>query len=151
MILIPIVRAGAFVLMSALVVACAPTDHRKLITIADARVQKAQFVDLGESGDSLGDMFVFDQPLLDEHGNDLGTNSGVCVRTRVGHSLQCQWTLSLKDGNIQVAGREFDEGASDITVVGGTGAYSGISGYMESVNNGDGTFTQTLYYHESAR
>ena len=151
MILIPIVRAGAFVLMSALVVACAPTDHRKLITIADARVQKAQFVDLGESGDSLGDMFVFDQPLLDEHGNDLGTNSGVCVRTRVGHSLQCQWTLSLKDGNIQVAGREFDEGASDITIVGGTGAYSGISGYMESVNNGDGTFTQTLYYHESAR
>ena len=151
MILIPTVRAGAFVLISALVVACAPTDPRKLITIADARVQKAQFVDLGESGDSLGDMFVFDQPLLDEHGNDLGTNSGVCVRTRVGHSLQCQWTLSLKDGNIQVAGREFDEGASDITVVGGTGAYSGISGYMESVNNGDGTFTQTLYYHESAR
>ncbi len=146
MILIPPVGAGALVLMSALVAACAPTEPQVLITIADATVQKAQVIDLGESGDSPGDMFVFDQPLLDEHGNDIGTNSGVCVRTRVGHSLQCQWTLSLKDGNIQVAGREFDQGASDIAIVGGTGAYSGISGYMESVNNGDGTFTQTLYY-----
>jgi hypothetical protein len=134
------------VLMSALVAGCSPTDPQTLITIADARVQKAQVVDIGESGDSLGDMFVFDQPLLDQHSNNIGTNSGVCVRTRVGHSLQCQWTLSLKNGNIQVAGREFDQGASDIVIVGGTGAYLGISGYMESVNNGDGTFAQTLYY-----
>ena len=132
--------------MTALVAGCSPTDPQTLITIADARVQKAQVVDIGESGDSLGDMFVFDQPLLDQHSNNIGTNSGVCVRTRVGHSLQCQWTLSLKNGNIQVAGREFDQGASDIVIVGGTGAYLGISGYMESVNNGDGTFAQTLYY-----
>ena len=134
------------VLMTALVAGCSPTEPQTLITIADARVQKAQVVDIGESGDSLGDMFVFDQPLLDQHSNNIGTNSGVCVRTRVGHSLQCQWTLSLKNGNIQVAGREFDQGASDIVIVGGTGAYLGISGYMESVNNGDGTFAQTLYY-----
>ena len=103
-------------------------------------------VDIGEPGDSPGDMFVFDQPLLDQDSNNIGTNSGVCVRTRVGHSLQCQWTLSLKSGNIQVAGREFDKGTSDVVIGGGTGVYSGISGYMESVNNGDGTFTQTLYY-----
>ena len=134
------------VLMTALVAGCSPTEPQTLITIADARVQKAQVVDIGESGDSLGDMFVFDQPLLDQHSNNIGTNSGVCVRIRVGHSLQCQWTLSLKNGNIQVAGREFDQGASDIVIVGGTGAYLGISGYMESVNNGDGTFAQTLYY-----
>lgn len=146
MIVIPPVGKGVLVLMSALVAGCVPTDPQTLITIADARVQKAQVVDIGESGDSLGDMFVFDQPLLDQHSNNIGTNSGLCVRTRVGHSLQCQWTLSLKNGNIQVAGREFDQGTSDIVIVGGTGAYLGIRGYMESVNNGDGTFTQTLYY-----
>jgi hypothetical protein len=54
--------------------------------------------------------------------------------------------LTLDDGTIQVAGREFDKGASEITIVGGTGVYSGISGHMVSVNNDDGTFTQTLYY-----
>jgi len=134
------------VLTSGLVAACSPTQPQTLVTIADARVNKAQVIDIGESGDSLGDMFVFDQPLLDQHGSNIGTNSGVCVRTRVGHSLQCQWTLSLKNGNIQVAGREFDRGTSDVAVIGGTAAYSGISGYMESVNNDDGTFTQTLYF-----
>jgi hypothetical protein len=143
---IPALGKIVLVLTAAIVAACSPTDRHTMITVADARVHKAQMVDIGEIGDSPGDMFVFDQPLLDQDSNNIGTNSGVCVRTRVGHSLQCQWTLSLKSGNIQVAGREFDKGASDVVIVGGTDVYSGISGYMESVNNGDGTFTQTLYY-----
>lgn len=136
----------ALVLIGAVLAACSPTDRQTLITIADARVHKAQFIDLGEPGDSPGDLFVFDQPLLDRHESNIGNNSGVCVRTRVGHSLQCQWTLTLSDGSIQVAGREFDQGTSEIAIVGGTGAYSAIRGYMESTNNGDGTFTQTLFY-----
>ena len=91
-------------------------------------------------------MLVFDQPLLDEHKRQIGTNSGTCIRTRAGHSFQCNWTLSFENGSIQVAGREFDEGASAISIVGGTGIYSGISGEMESVNNNNGTFTQTLRF-----
>ncbi|MDZ7752366.1 MAG: dirigent protein [Gammaproteobacteria bacterium] len=114
-------------------------------TIADARTSKARGVDLGEPGDSTGDLLTFDQPLLNETGEPIGTNSGFCVRTRIGHSYQCQWTLSLPDGTIQVAGREFDEGATMIPIVGGTGAYAGAAGEMRTVNNGDGTFTQTLY------
>jgi hypothetical protein len=89
---------------------------------------------------------VFDQPLLDALRRPIGNNSGVCLRTRVGHSFQCQWTLTLDNGGIQVAGREFDQGTSVISIVGGTGEYAGISGTMQSVNNNDGTFTQTLRY-----
>lgn len=126
--------------------ACAPEKPHTLITIADARVDKAQFIDTGEPGDSVGDILVFDQPLLDTQKQKIGTNSGTCIRTRVGHSFQCQWTLSLKDGNIQVAGRELEQGTSYISIVGGTGKYAGITGEMESVNNNDGTFTQTLRY-----
>ncbi len=128
------------------VAACSAQKPQTLITIADARLHAAQFVDVDEPGDSVGDMFIFDQPLLDERGNSMGNNSGTCIRTRVGHSSQCQWTLSFDDGTIQVAGREFDKGASNITIVGGTGVYSGITGELKSVNNNDGTFTQTLYY-----
>lgn len=135
-----------FVLAGTLSAACSPTDPQTLITIADARIDKAQVVDLGEPGDSLGDVLVFDQPLLDQNGKDIGRNSGFCVRTRVAHSFQCQWTLTLENGTIQVVGREFDRGASDIAIVGGTGDYSGIRGHMQSVNNGDGTFTQSLTY-----
>lgn len=128
------------------VTSCAQDTPRELVTIADARINKAEFIDLGEPGDSVGDILTFDQPLLDKQGENIGTNSGTCIRTRVGHSFQCQWTLTFENGNVQVAGREFDKGMSNITIVGGTGEYAGIFGEMVSVNNNDGTFTQTLRY-----
>lgn len=130
------------------VTACAQETPQALITIADARTNPAQIIDNGEPGDSAGDILVFDQPLLDEDMKEIGNNSGMCIRTRIGHSFQCQWTLTFEDGTIQVAGREFDQGASDISITGGTGRYSGITGEMTSVNNNDGTFTQTLRYQK---
>jgi len=126
--------------------ACSQENPQTLITIADARNDPAKFIDSGEPGDSVGDLLVFDQPLLDEHHNTIGNNSGSCIRTRAGHSFQCQWTLTLDNGSIQVAGREFDQGVSAISIVGGTGRYAGISGDMTSVNNNNGTFTQSLRY-----
>jgi hypothetical protein len=126
--------------------ACSQQTPQTLVTVADARLHSAQLVDTGEPGDSAGDLLTFDQPLLDQHMKEIGNNSGACVRTRVEHSFQCQWTLTLETGSIQVAGREFDQGTSIISIVGGTGIYAGISGEMESINNNDGTFTQTLRY-----
>ena len=128
------------------ITSCAQDAPQTLVTIADARVHTAKVIDIGEPGDSVGDILTFDQPLLNEQGKQIGKNSGTCIRTRVGHSFQCQWTLSLENGSIQVAGREFDTGSSHIAIVGGTGQYVSITGQMESVNNGDGTFTQTLHY-----
>jgi len=128
------------------IAACGPDQAQTLVTIADARVDKARFIDSGEPGDSVGDRLAFDQPLLDEDLKIIGNNSGTCIRTRVAHSFQCQWTLTLEHGSIQVAGREFDKGVSKISIVGGTGKYAGIAGQMESVNNNDGTFTQTLRF-----
>lgn len=139
-------RAFPAATCAAAIAACSPGSTETLETIADARIHSARFVDVGEPGDSVGDLFVFDQPLLDRDGKTIGNNSGFCIRTQVGHSSQCQWTLTLEDGSIQVAGRERDQGASMIAIIGGTGAYSGISGEMRSVNNDDGTFTQTLRY-----
>ena len=126
--------------------ACAQKNPQTLLTIADARVHTAQYIDTGATGDSVGDILVFDQPLLDDQNNKIGNNSGTCIRTQLGHSFQCQWTLTFESGSIQVAGREFDQGSSDISIVGGTGKFSGITGEMQSVNNKDGTFTQTLRY-----
>lgn len=126
--------------------ACSQETPQTLVTIADARANKAQHIDLGEPGDSAGDILTFDQPLLDEDMKQVGNNSGKCIRTLVEHSFQCQWTLTFENGSIQVAGREFDQGTSTLSIVGGTGKYSGITGEMESTNNNDGTFTQTLRY-----
>jgi len=125
---------------------CASNGLKTLETIADARTHRANVIDLGEQGDSVGDILTFDQPLRDKQGQQIGNNSGICIRTNVGEHFQCQWTLTLDNGSIQVAGREMDKGTSSIAIVGGTGQYQGISGQMESVNNGDGTFSQTLHY-----
>lgn len=127
---------------------CTQPTFQTLETVADARNQPAILTDLGELGDSVGDLLTFDQPLLDQQRRPIGNNSGVCIRTRVNHSFQCQWTLTLNNGTIQVSGREFDQGKSKLTIVGGTGSYIGITGHMESSNNGDGTFTQTLHYRK---
>jgi len=55
-------------------------------------------------------------------------------------------TLTFENGSIQVAGRELDQGTSTVSIVGGSGKYSGITGEMKSTNNNNGTFTQKLYY-----
>lgn len=126
--------------------ACSQKAPQTLITIADARDKPVQYIDNGEPGDSVGDILTFDQPLLNEDMQEIGNNSGICIRTRVRHSFQCQWTLTFENGSIQIAGREFDQGTSTVSIVGGTGKYSGITGEMESTNNNNGTFTQKLYY-----
>jgi hypothetical protein len=139
---------NSFIFLTGLlgITSCAQDAPQTLVTIADARVHGAKVIDVGEPGDSVGDILTFDQPLLDKQENRIGNNSGTCIRTRVAHSFQCSWTLTMENGSIQVAGREFDKGTSAIAIVGGTGRYAGITGQMESINNGDGSFTQTLHY-----
>jgi len=144
--LLAIVSASSITL-----VACTQQTPQTLITIADARNNPAILIDNGETGDSVGDILLFDQPLLDTDMKNIGTNSGSCLRTRIDHSFQCQWTLTFdyktkNSGSIQVAGREYDKGSSNISIVGGTGKFSGVSGEMRSTNNNDGTFTQVLHY-----
>ncbi len=142
-------RTGNNVLLTVIVLgisSCTQQEPLTLITIADARDNSAQLMDVGNPGDSVGDILIFDQPLLDQGMTVIGNNSGMCMRTRVEHSFQCQWTLTFESGTIQVAGREFEQGTSYISIVGGTGIYSGISGEMESTNNNDGTFRQILRY-----
>jgi cytochrome c553 len=124
-------------------------QSKTLVTIADAKTSPAVWLDLGKPGDSIGDQWLFDQPLLDEKRNSIGNNSGVCIRTKVGNSSQCQWTLTLRNGTIQVQGKELDKGSSAIPIIGGTGDYQHISGQLVSLKNSDGTFTQTLTYKMS--
>ncbi len=139
------------IVVANIITLAACTQPQTMITIADARNNPAKMIDLEEPGDSIGDILVFDQPLLDKDYNEIGNNSGTCIRTRVGFSFQCQWTLTFgkkinNTESIVVAGREFDKGTSIVSIIGGTGNYFGISGEMESTNNNDGTFTQVLSY-----
>lgn len=88
-------------------------------------------IDLGEKGDSLGDLLIFANPIYDARNEQqLGTNQGYCIRVAVGKSHECFWTLVLKDGQITAAGPFLDEGDSTMTVTGGTGRYAGAKGSL---------------------
>src|ERR1700729_1029290 len=89
-------------------------------------------VDLGAKGDSIGDMLVFANGVFDAaNKTQVGSDQGYCVRTIVGKSWECFWTLTLKGGQITVKGPFMDEGDSLLTVTGGTGKYAGAKGSMK--------------------
>ena len=89
-------------------------------------------VDLGAKGDSVGDLLVFANGIFDSaNKTQLGSDQGFCVRTIVGKSWECMWTLTLKAGQITVEGPFMDEGDSLFAVTGGTGKYAGAKGSMK--------------------
>jgi len=89
-------------------------------------------VDLGAKGDSIGDLLVFANPVFDAANKvQVGTDQGYCVRTVVGKSWECFWTLILKQGLITVEGPFYDTGDSTFVVTGGSGKYAGAKGSMK--------------------
>ena len=89
-------------------------------------------VDIGPKGDSVGDLLVFANNVFDAaNKTQVGTDQGYCVRTVVGKSWECFWTLTLKAGQITVEGPFMDEGDSLFAVTGGTGKYAGAKGSMK--------------------
>jgi hypothetical protein len=89
-------------------------------------------VDLGAKGDSIGDLLVFANKVYDaSNKNQVGSDQGYCVRTVVGKSWECFWTLTLKEGQITVEGPFMDAGDSLLVITGGSGKYAGARGSMK--------------------
>lgn len=87
--------------------------------------------DVGDEGDSVGDILTFANDVYDETNTDkIGTDNGYCVRTVVGESWQCYWSLTVKDGQIMIQGPFYDAGDSAMAIIGGTGGYANARGQM---------------------
>ncbi|HEU4742281.1 MAG TPA: allene oxide cyclase family protein [Meiothermus sp.] len=88
--------------------------------------------DLGDKGDSVGDILTFANEVYDpSNTRKVGTDQGYCVRTVVGKAWECFWTLSLQGGQITVEGPFYDAADSVLAVTGGTGKYLGAKGQMK--------------------
>jgi allene oxide cyclase len=89
-------------------------------------------VDLGATGDSIGDLLAFGNELFDRRNQTkVGTDQGSCVRTVPGKAYECTWTNSLAKGQITVQGPFLDSGDSVMAITGGTGAYRNARGTMD--------------------
>jgi hypothetical protein len=115
----------------AVLFAAAPAFAAEQLKVVERPVGETT-VDLTAKGDSVGDMLVFANGVFDvANKTQIGTDQGYCVRTIVGKSWECFWTLTLKTGQITVEGPFLDEGDSLLIVTGGTGKYAGAKGSLK--------------------
>lgn len=88
--------------------------------------------DTGAKGDTVGDVLTFANEIYDAANKvKLGTDQGFCLRTEVGKSWECLWTLILADGQITIEGPFMDKGDSLLAITGGTGKYAGARGELK--------------------
>jgi allene oxide cyclase len=104
-------------------------------------------IDLGKKGDSLGDQLAFGNPVYDAaNKKQVGRDQGICVRTVVGKSWECFWTVLLPAGHITVEGPYADTSDSMLAITGGTGAYRDAHGQMKlHARNAKGTEYDFIY------
>lgn len=107
-----------------------PAPVTKTIELVE-HAENETVTDTGMMGDSVGDILTFANPVYDKtNTTKLGTDQGYCVRVIAGESWECEWTVFLADGQINVAGPFFDAKESTAAVLGGTGAYKNATGEM---------------------
>jgi len=89
-------------------------------------------VDLGASGDTVGDLLAFGNDVFDAANvNKVGRDEGSCARTNPGLAWECSWTTILSGGSLTVQGPFYDDlRDSQLAITGGTGKYRNARGEM---------------------
>jgi hypothetical protein len=97
-------------------------------------------IDVGRSGPSVGDRFVFSENLFDEDNDKVGRVAGSCDLAYVKRNsngkakdalMQCIGTFRLSDGQITVQGSMWwSEDKPELAITGGTGTYDDDSGHV---------------------
>lgn len=132
--------------------ACTPPEPAATALTVVEHATTDTVADVAPEGDSIGDVLGFANDVFDAaNQNKVGTDNGYCVRTAVGSAWECEWTLTLADGQINATGPFLDAGDSTLAIVGGTGAYSQASGEMRlhsrNANGSEYDFTYTIHTH----
>ncbi len=89
-------------------------------------------IDLGATGDSLGDLLPFGNPIFNAGDTrQIGRDEGQCVRTNPGLAWECNWTTILAHGSVTVEGPFYDDlRDSKLAIIGGTGEFRNARGEM---------------------
>jgi hypothetical protein len=132
--LIPVVAIALAVGVGSIGAASAgdrPDHSSRRLTVVERAITDS-VVDTGAAGDSLGDILAFGNPIFDAADvKQIGRDQGYCVRTNVGESWECNWTVILDQGSLTVAGPFYDDlRDSQLAVTGSTGDFRNVRGEM---------------------
>lgn len=108
-------------------------------------------IDVGDEGDSVGDMLGFGNDLYDaENATVVGRDQGQCFRSNPGMAWECTWTNYLEAGSLTVQGPFYDDlRDSELAITGGTGAYAGAEGMMTLHSRDDAGTELDFTFHVS--
>ena len=128
------------VLLAAVLFGCGSGSTTTTLHLVE-RATTDTVVDIGPTGDSVGDVLGFANEVYDANNqNKVGTDNGQCTRTAAGQAWECTWTLTLSDGSLTVEGPFYDTQDSTLAITGGTGAYKEARGHMTlHARNAQGT------------
>ncbi len=129
--LIVAAAVGGALVVAALATSVTAAPGGRVLTVVE-HADTDYVVDLGATGDSLGDLLAFGNPIYDAGDNhQIGRDEGSCVRTNPGVAWECMWTTLLDGGSLTVEGPFTDDGADSVlAITGGTGAYANVRGEM---------------------
>jgi len=100
-----------------------------------------------EGRDSVGDLMTWSNDVYDETNSTVqGRDNGWCIRTVVGRAWECTWTIALANGQIMASGTAIDDDDFVLAVIGGTGAYLGVTGQMEFKRRGGAYGLNAMVY-----
>ncbi len=108
-----------------------------------------QVIDIGATGDSPGDQLPFNNPIFNwNNTRKVGVDQGNCVRASTANGRwECMWTTFLPRGQVTVEGPYLDAKATtQLSITGGTGAYSNARGWMTLHLRGDGNFDFVFHF-----
>jgi hypothetical protein len=119
-------------IVGASMVSAAPSNRGKTVRVVE-RATTDTVIDLGVTGDSLGDLLVFGNDIYNRSNTTkVGRDQGSCVRTNPGLSWECTWTTILAKGSITVEGPFYDDLRDSLfAITGGTGRYQNARGQMK--------------------
>jgi hypothetical protein len=132
--------AAIALVVSMVSVASADTDSVVIHVVERAVTDTVVDTD-GDGTLSTGDLLTFHNKVFDATNSEqVGRDQGQCVSIDPANGVwQCNYTVFLEDGHIDVQGPFLDSRGTTISVIGGTGAYRDASGIQRLSCSADGT------------
>lgn len=123
------------------------SDETTVKVVEHANTDTVRHIGPANEKDSVGDVLAFANPVFNaSDAKQVGTDNGQCVRTAVGKSWECIWTVFLSGGQLTVEGPFFDAKDSTLAITGGTDDYKDASGQMTlHARNAQGTAYDFTY------